>query len=572
MANFLNARIRLKYDTYANWQASTVTLLAGEIAIAVPGDKLADVATGTNQSGASVPCLIKVGDGVHKFSELPWLSALAADVHTWAKMSESDFSTWLVSKDGPALATQSQIAELDGRADALEAKVKTLEETTVPGAITRIGNLEERATTLENDMKDAQDDIAAIQTNLGAGGAIGTRVAALETTSAQHTTDIVNINTELDGIDETLAKIQGAATVEGSIAHAVKAEETRALAAEDTLDKKIDGTKGDLETTISNAVATEKTRAESAEAALGTRIDGVSGVANGARDQAAANKAAIDVLNGVVSEENRGDEGKSIRTIANEELAAQLIPEDAAASLDTLTEIAQWIQDHPDDAAAMNAAIQANAEDISALEERVRNVEIKNAEQDTAIQGINDIIGSKDDLATEATTLVGAINEIKDTAATGASDAEANAKKYTDDEIAEVVEAYVTADTGLSARIDGHDTILANLAEDTVQASIDAAEAAAAADATTKANAAQAAAEATAAADATAKANAAQTAAQGYVDGKIEEVNTTLEAQETFNATAITGEINTETDELTLKLNGDNLYIVFDCGSATVNI
>ena len=51
------------------------------------------------------------------------------------------------------------------------------------------------------------------------------------------------------------------------------------------------------------------------------------------------------------------DTGKSARTIANEELAKQLIPEGAQESLDTLTEIAQWIQDHPDDAAAMNTGL-----------------------------------------------------------------------------------------------------------------------------------------------------------------------------------------------------------------------
>ena len=51
------------------------------------------------------------------------------------------------------------------------------------------------------------------------------------------------------------------------------------------------------------------------------------------------------------------DAGKSARAIANEELAAQLIPEGAKEALDTLTEIAQWIQNHPDDASAMNAAI-----------------------------------------------------------------------------------------------------------------------------------------------------------------------------------------------------------------------
>ena len=51
------------------------------------------------------------------------------------------------------------------------------------------------------------------------------------------------------------------------------------------------------------------------------------------------------------------DAGKSARTIANEELAAQLIPDDAKDSLNTLQEIANWIQDHPDDASAMNTAI-----------------------------------------------------------------------------------------------------------------------------------------------------------------------------------------------------------------------
>lgn len=65
---------------------------------------------------------------------------------------------------------------------------------------------------------------------------------------------------------------------------------------------------------------------------------------------AKASKTAVDTLIG-------SDAGKSVRTIANEELAAQLIPESAQESLDTLAEIAAWIQEHPDDAATMNAAI-----------------------------------------------------------------------------------------------------------------------------------------------------------------------------------------------------------------------
>ena len=53
------------------------------------------------------------------------------------------------------------------------------------------------------------------------------------------------------------------------------------------------------------------------------------------------------------------DTGKSAREIAAEELAAQLIPGNADEALDTLQEIAAWIQEHPGDAASMNAAIAA---------------------------------------------------------------------------------------------------------------------------------------------------------------------------------------------------------------------
>lgn len=65
-----------------------------------------------------------------------------------------------------------------------------------------------------------------------------------------------------------------------------------------------------------------------------------------------AAKSVVDTLIG-------SDTGKSARTIANEELAAQLIPANAEEALDTLQEIAAWIQEHPGDAATMNAALEA---------------------------------------------------------------------------------------------------------------------------------------------------------------------------------------------------------------------
>ena len=67
----------------------------------------------------------------------------------------------------------------------------------------------------------------------------------------------------------------------------------------------------------------------------------------------------IDGVDGKVTTLIGEDANKSVRAIANEELAKQLIAEGAQESLDTLAEIAAWIQEHPGDAAAMNEAIEA---------------------------------------------------------------------------------------------------------------------------------------------------------------------------------------------------------------------
>lgn len=72
-----------------------------------------------------------------------------------------------------------------------------------------------------------------------------------------------------------------------------------------------------------------------------------------------ATQAALGVVNEKVSTLIGTDVNKSVRTIANEELSTQLIPANAEEALDTLQEIAAWIQAHPGDASAMNAAITA---------------------------------------------------------------------------------------------------------------------------------------------------------------------------------------------------------------------
>lgn len=75
----LKTRIQLKYDTYENWIANDPILKTGEIAIAT-------LASAGETGFQNIPnVVLKAGDGTSKYSELKFVSALAADVSAWAK-------------------------------------------------------------------------------------------------------------------------------------------------------------------------------------------------------------------------------------------------------------------------------------------------------------------------------------------------------------------------------------------------------------------------------------------------------------------------------------------------------
>ena len=104
------------------------------------------------------------------------------------------------------------------------------------------------------------------------------------------------------------------------------------------------------------------------------------------------------------------DANKSVRDIANEELVKQLIPDGAKESLDTLQEIANWIQSHPDDAAAMNTAIVELKKYVGTIPEGVTAT--------TIVGYIQEVIKSESDKLTALTDRVTAV----ETKATNALD------------------------------------------------------------------------------------------------------------------------------------------------------
>jgi hypothetical protein len=88
----LNTRISLKYGAIGNWTDSFKPL-KGEVCFAEVTTQRLDDASGKI---VDVPAAVfKVGDGTKTFGELPWVSALAADVHDWAKLSQPDFEDYL---------------------------------------------------------------------------------------------------------------------------------------------------------------------------------------------------------------------------------------------------------------------------------------------------------------------------------------------------------------------------------------------------------------------------------------------------------------------------------------------
>ena len=129
------------------------------------------------------------------------------------------------------------------------------------------------------------------------------------------------------------------------------------------------------------------------------------------------------------------DSGKSVREI----IAAQLIPADAKEALNTLQEIADWIQDHPEDASKMNTQ-------ITTLNAKVGVDADGNLTNGGILKDIEDLkasvgIGSDGGLSTRVDALeekahnhtdLTALNSITQAKVESWDKAEGNAKAYTD--------------------------------------------------------------------------------------------------------------------------------------------
>lgn len=301
-----NARISLKYDTYANWTDKNPVLLAGEAAVVVVPAK-----SGAVQHEPAV--LFKIGDGTKKFSELSFVSGLAANVYSWA-----------LAESKPSYSA----TEISGLADYISGEIQ---DTDTQYKL-EVDSTNNRKFHLYSKAKGVAD------------WTLQDTITLPDETVHTLVEGAANGTVKFDGADVAVHGLGSAAYVD-----------TDAFDAAGSKDKAIAAAKsaGDNAQTAVDALAGK----------VGTVAEGKTVVEMIQDAQAAATYDDKDIKSRMTTAEGKittlvgEDASKSARAIAAEEVAK--IVDGADSSYDTLKEIADWISGHKTDAAAMNSAIVA---------------------------------------------------------------------------------------------------------------------------------------------------------------------------------------------------------------------
>ena len=289
-------------------------------------------------------------------------------------------------------------------------------------------------------LKSAKDYADSLAVNYDAAGTAETKVNELA-------------NGQVKTNTEAIATLNGGANTEGSVAKAV----ADAKAGLETKISAVDAKAVAAQAAADNA----KNAADAVDAKVGAVPEGstvmteiqkvkdaayndaeVRGLIKTNADNITALTGRADAVEGKVSTLVGNDAGKSARTIANEELTKQLIPEGAKESLDTLQEIAAWIQNHPDDASAMNAA-------IAALKTKVGDIP-EGATATTVVAYIKELVDAEN---VRATGVESGLNTRVSAVEAKLGDGEGSVSKQIEAAVKVETDARIAADSALDGKI-----------------------------------------------------------------------------------------------------------------------
>lgn len=295
-------RIQLKYDTYENWSRNNPVLKAGEMAIAT-------VAAG-EQSMSNLPNIVlKVGDGTSHYNDLKFVSALAADVHEWAKAQTkpvydakeiTGLADYIAERSDFDTDTQYQLVAVSGATYKYQLQSRAFangawgEWANVDGQVIDFSGADTR-------LKSLEDAVAGLT---GASGGIQEAITAaingLDSTKSQAA--------GADGLALEVVQENGAIkSISGSIAAGTYDAAGAAKAVKDELNPLITAAQAQADKGVADAAAA-KTAADNASAKVDEAIAGLDYTAYAAGEATGTTVSFVGTISeadGVISAEKR---------------------------------------------------------------------------------------------------------------------------------------------------------------------------------------------------------------------------------------------------------------------------
>ena len=295
-------RIQLKYDTYANWSTNNPVLKAGEMAIAT-------VAAG-EQSMTNLPNIVlKVGDGTSHYNDLNFVSALAADVHKWAKektkpvydASEiTGLKKFITDNSDFDTDTQYQLVAVSGTTYKYQLQSRAFANgawgkwANVDGQIIDFSGADTRLKSLESTVAGLTGDNGGIQ------GAITAAINGLDSTKNQAA--------GADGLALEVVQENGVITgISGSIKAGTYDAAGAAQGVKDELNPLITAAKAQADKGVTDAAAAKKA-ADDASAKVDSAIAGLDYTAYVAGEATGTTVSFVGTISeedGVISAEKR---------------------------------------------------------------------------------------------------------------------------------------------------------------------------------------------------------------------------------------------------------------------------
>ena len=420
----LQTRIALKYDLYSAWTTAPgkdLVLLKGEIGIC-------EIPSANAASNVAPTVLFKVGDGVKTFENLPWASAKAADVYSWAKASDVTFADGKITFVGGAADGSDKILDLNSF--ATDAEVEEIRKTLAAADTALSGRVEALEAHFGDGDGSVADDIAE---------AVAAE-AKLREDADKAITDSIGTVTEGKTVVEMISDAQTAATTAGESAASAVQDNLNThvqtyngkVAELEQEDSRLAGLIGDANGGLTKAIADEKSRAEGQEAAirgefaaadtaLKTELQGYADQAEAdavataksytdtevkkATDAAATNASEITRVEGLVTAEatarENADKAIDERLDAVEAFFATAEGETLDGALDTLKEIQDYLNGEGSATDGLIGRISTAETDIDNLQKEFADggrVKVAEGEIDTLQSEMEAVEGRADKL------------------------------------------------------------------------------------------------------------------------------------------------------------------------------